>query len=268
MAEPMRSSMIKLSAITEKLGHNPRKDYGQHDGSLEEFVASIRERGVLSPVLVRAADPLRMSWYVVAGHRRVMAARQAGLTEIPALCLEYQPRGAAADLDNLALALIENLQRRELNHMELAHAYAKMSASGVSQLEIARLVGKGQAHVCLTLQLLDLPTHVQEAIRAGELSMMQGLELRKMVKAGKSEAATNKMAQLVAKERLSAPKIRAAILADTSRRDAAPKVQASSLPKVQTSDLAQRRELATWATQKYGSVTRALERLREIEGQS
>lgn len=257
MAEPMRSQIIKLSAVTEKFGHNPRRDYGREDGTLEELVASIRERGVLSPVLVRAADPLRMTWYVVAGHRRVMAARQAGLSEIPALCLEFRPKDRFA-LDDLALALIENLQRKEMNHMERASAFARMSAAGLSHAEIAHTVGKSRAHVQMTLQLLEVPMHVQESVRAGDLSMMQALELRKMVANGKNEMAVNKYAEYCAKERMNTTEMRAAILADTSRKDVA--------PKAHTSALAQHRELANWATQKYGSVTKALARLREIEG--
>lgn len=255
MSEAMRSQTLKLSTITEKFGHNPRRDYGKEDGTLEELSGSILDRGVLSPILVRAADPYRMTWYVVAGHRRVAAARQAGLTEVPALCLEYRPKDRFA-MDDLALALVENLQRKEMNHMERAAGFARMVDSGLSQAEISKVVGRSKCHVSQTLALMELPQYVQDAVREGALSMMSALNLRDLIKAGKNEMAVNKFAALIAREGMNTTEVRAAIMADRGRADAVPKAQASAL--------ATHREVSQWATTQYGSVTKALLALREI----
>ena len=129
---------------------------------MAELTASIRTSGVLEPIVVR---PLGEGYELIAGERRWLAARQAGLRDIPAVVRE------ATDAEALELALIENLQREDLNPMEEARAYERLSEQfGHTQQEIADKVGKDRATVANTLRLLALPPQIQAMVKSGQLS--------------------------------------------------------------------------------------------------
>jgi len=140
---------------------NPRKLFA--DAELTELTDSIRERGIIQPIVVRmrGAD----SYEIIAGERRWRAAQRAGLHEVPVVVLD------ASDAEALELAIIENVQRTDLNPLEEATGYQVLAAEfNHSQEEIARIVGKSRSHVANTLRLLRLPDAVKAYINAGKLS--------------------------------------------------------------------------------------------------
>jgi ParB family chromosome partitioning protein len=141
---------------------NPRRKFDE--GALDELAASIRQRGVIQPVIVRPLGHGRFQ--LVAGERRWRAAQRAQLHEIPALVRDLGERDVAA------LALIENLQREDLNPIEEARAYQRLSEQeGMTQAEIARLVDKSRSHVANLQRLLALPEDVIDLVEQGDLSM-------------------------------------------------------------------------------------------------
>lgn len=148
----------------ESLGPNPqqpRKAFAPE--ALDELAASIRATGVLQPILVR---PRGDRFEILAGERRWRAARQAGLSHVPAVVRE------ASDAQALELALVENLQREDLNPMEAAAAFQRLLAEfGWTQEELAGRIGKDRSSVANALRLLRLPAVIQEDLRAGRLSM-------------------------------------------------------------------------------------------------
>lgn len=139
----------------------PRKDFGPE--SLAELTASIQEQGIVQPLIVRTSKD---GFELIAGERRWRAAQQAGLSEAPIVVRE------ATDREVVELALIENLQRENLNPIEEAHGYAQLSAQfQMTQDDIARRVGKSRAVVANALRLLRLPEPVRELVRQGQLSV-------------------------------------------------------------------------------------------------
>ncbi len=138
----------------------PRRSFST--GELRELVESVREKGVLQPVIVR----LTTSGYeLVAGERRLRAAREAGVETIPALVRRF------SDRESLEAALVENVQRADLNAIELAEAYHRLAAEfSLSHEEIAGRVGKDRVTVANTVRLLKLPAAVKEAVADGRLS--------------------------------------------------------------------------------------------------
>ena len=155
---PLR--MIAIAAI-KPLPGNPRKHFDE--AALDELAASIAARGVIQPVIVR---PWEGGYQLVAGERRWRAAQKAQLHEIPALIRDL------SDRDVMALALIENIQREDLNPVEEARAYHRLAeAEGLTQAEIARLVEKSRSHVANLQRLLSLPEAVIAHLEAGRLSM-------------------------------------------------------------------------------------------------
>jgi ParB family chromosome partitioning protein len=139
----------------------PRRRFD--DAALEELSRSIRRTGILQPVLVTKEGG---RFRIVAGERRVRAARLAGLSEVPVIVRE-----GVADRDHLLLALIENLQRRDLTALEEAEAYRHLKDDfGLTQEDIAERVGKDRATVANALRLLKLPAAVRAALEAGSLS--------------------------------------------------------------------------------------------------
>jgi ParB family chromosome partitioning protein len=149
----------------ERIGRNPRQPRAHMDPvELAELAASIREHGVLQPIIVSYGD-LPDTYTLIAGERRLLAARQAGLERVPALLRE------ASDQQRLELALIENVQRQDLNPLEAAEAYRQLNEDfNLSHEEIAAQVGKSRAAVTNTLRLLKLPVLVQKALVEGKVS--------------------------------------------------------------------------------------------------
>ena len=142
---------------------NPRKRFD--DAELEELTASIRERGVIQPILVRAIPRVVDAYEIIAGERRWRAAQRAGQHEIPIIVLE------AGDREALEIAIIENVQRADLNALEEAAGYAQLGADyGYSHGDIARVVGKSRSHVANTLRLANLPEHTRALLAGGRIS--------------------------------------------------------------------------------------------------
>lgn len=142
---------------------NPRRDFAEAE--LEELAGSIKERGVIQPVIVRALRGAGESFEIVAGERRWRAAQRAGLHDVPAVVVE------ATDKEALEIAIIENVQRSDLNALEEAAGYqALIEEFQYGQEELAKAVGKSRSHVANTMRLLKLPEPVKAHLRAGRLS--------------------------------------------------------------------------------------------------
>ncbi|WP_417230905.1 ParB/RepB/Spo0J family partition protein [Brevundimonas sp.] len=155
-----------LMAPVESLKPNPDQPRKQFDAAeLDELAASIRDKGVLLPILVRAQPGEDGMWQIIAGERRWRAAQLARLTEVPIIDRPMD------DLEVLEVAIIENVQRSDLNPLEEANAYALlMERFGRTQDAVAGIVGKSRSHVANTLRLLQLPEAVLEHVTAGRLS--------------------------------------------------------------------------------------------------
>jgi len=157
--------------------------------SLAELAASIRTHGLLQPVVV--APAAEGGYHLIAGERRWRASRLAGLTRIPAVV-----RQATGDTDQLALALIENLQREDLTPIEEARAYHHLRAElGLAQEAIAARVGKDRSTVANSLRLLGLPLAVQEAVDDGRLSAGHARALAGLADAGRQQALAERCAR-------------------------------------------------------------------------
>lgn len=142
--------------------NQPRLDFDET--KLEELAQSIRERGILQPLLLRPAVGGR--YQIVAGERRWRAAQRAGLHEVPAIVRPFD------DAATFEAAIIENVQRADLNPLEEADAYNRLAAEfGHTQETIARLTGKARSHIANLLRLLDLPRNAQAAVRTGAVSL-------------------------------------------------------------------------------------------------
>ncbi|HEY1879035.1 MAG TPA: ParB/RepB/Spo0J family partition protein [Caulobacteraceae bacterium] len=141
----------------------PRRHFETEN--LQELAESIRERGVIQPILVRPVAEAPGEYQIVTGERRWRAAQLAGLHQIPALVRELD------DLEVLELAMIENIQRADLNALEEARGYAVMiKRFNRTHETIAGIVGKSRSHVANTLRLMRLPDRVQEHLEAGRLT--------------------------------------------------------------------------------------------------
>lgn len=141
----------------------PRKIFRTED--LDELASSIREKGVLQPILVRTHPTEAGVWQIIAGERRWRAAQQARLTEVPVILREMD------DLTVFEVAIIENVQRADLNPLEEADAFRLlMERYGRTQDQVAGVVGKSRSHVANTLRLLQLPEAVLSHVREGKLS--------------------------------------------------------------------------------------------------
>jgi len=142
---------------------NPRRVFSESE--LDELAASIRERGIIQPILVRTVRGAMDQYEIVAGERRWRAAQRAGLHDVPVLLIEV------SDKESLEIAIIENVQRTDLNPLEEASGYASLAEEfNYSQDEIAKIVGKSRPHVANTLRLLKLSDAVKAYINAGQLS--------------------------------------------------------------------------------------------------
>jgi ParB family chromosome partitioning protein len=158
--ESERIREIPLASITPS-PLQPRKQFAAD--ALQELVESIREHGIIQPLIVRSIDGRHE---LIAGERRWRAAQQAGLERVPAIVRE------ASDRDVLELSLIENLQRADLNPVEEAHGYARLvNEFGLRQEEIAQKVGRSRAAVANALRLLDLHPQVQSWLTQNLLSV-------------------------------------------------------------------------------------------------
>ena len=143
--------------------HQPRKHFD--NSALAELAASLKNQGVIQPLLVRLLPGMPQRYEIVAGERRWRAARMAGLTEVPVIVTEYD------DKEAMTVALVENLQREDLNPMEEAEALqALREAHGLSQEALAEQLGKSRSAVANSLRLLQLPPSMRDSLARGEIS--------------------------------------------------------------------------------------------------
>lgn len=142
---------------------NPRKNFAEVD--LEDLTHSIAEKGIIQPILARTVPGIADLYEIIAGERRWRAAQKAGLHEVPIITVE------ADDKQALELAIIENVQRADLNPLEEAQGYQQLETDfGYSQQELAKIIGKSRSHVANMLRLLKLPDHTKHLLAEGALS--------------------------------------------------------------------------------------------------
>ena len=158
-------------SLIEPNPYQPRQVWSETE--LEDLGNSIREHGVLQPILIRPlAGSSPEKFQLIAGERRWRAAQRAGLSQIPAIIRAVDDRSA------LELAIIENVQRHDISAVESAHAYRRLSREfGLSQEQVAARVGKSRVSVANTMRLLDLPIEALEALQEGKISEGHGRAL-------------------------------------------------------------------------------------------
>jgi len=159
---PRAQRRLPTSALRPN-ARNPRRSFAAAE--LEELAASLRERGIIQPIVVRSLRGVPDGYEIIAGERRWRAAQRAGLHEVPVVVIE------ATDAEALQLAIIENVQRADLNPLEEAEGYrALMEEFHNSQEDIAKIVGKSRSYIANTLRLLKLPDAVKGYIQNGKLT--------------------------------------------------------------------------------------------------
>lgn len=197
---PGRALLQLAIEAVERNPDQPRKRFDEI--ALEELAASIREHGVVEPILVRREGT---KYRIVAGERRWRAAQRAGLREVPAILRE------ASDREAFELALVENLQRADLNAIEEAEAFEVLATDhGLTQEQIAGRVGKERSTVANALRLLKLPPEVRDAVRGGQLDMGHARALLGVDGAD----AVRKLAQRAIREQLSVRALEALVRAN------------------------------------------------------
>jgi ParB family chromosome partitioning protein len=150
----------------EQIYANPDQPRRQFDASqLEELAASIKSKGIIQPLIVRPKNGAQSEYEIVAGERRWRAAQAAGLHDVPVVIREF------SDEDVLEIAIIENIQRADLNAIEEAAGYEQlMTRFGHTQEKLAQALGKSRSHIANLLRLLNLPIPVKELVQDGKLS--------------------------------------------------------------------------------------------------
>ena len=197
--------------------HQPRKQF--EEASLQALAASIKSSGLVQPIIVRQAKGQPKGTYeLIAGERRLRAAKAAGLTTIPALIREVDA------FEQAQLALVENVQREDLNPIDRAHAYrALIDQLGLTQAELAGRIGEDRSSVTNYLRLLDLAEAVREMVRDGRLSLGHAKIL-----AGVSDPAHQRdLAERVVGQGLSVRNLER-LLQDAPPADAKPRVETSA----------------------------------------
>ena len=142
----------------------PRKIFDEEN--LQELTNSIKERGIIQPIIVRRSSDEKLKYEIIAGERRWLAAQNAGLHHVPVVIIE------ANDLKSLEFAIIENVQRKDLNAIEEARGYQRLIKEfKYDQEKVAQFVGKSRSHISNFLRLLGLPGNVLELIESKKLSL-------------------------------------------------------------------------------------------------
>ncbi len=166
-------TLISISSIIRNK-YQPRKVFEKE--SLEELTNSIKERGIIQPIIVRKSENIIDKFEIIAGERRWQAAQKAGLHKVPAVVIE------ADNLKSLEFAIVENVQRRDLNPIEEAEGYKRLIDEFSYDLEkVAKFIGKSRAHVSNCLRLLSLPQKIiehisNEKISQGHAKILVGVE--------------------------------------------------------------------------------------------
>lgn len=165
--------------------YQPRKTFEEE--RLNDLASSIQQHGILQPIVLRQTV---QGYYIVVGERRFRASKLAGLTEVPAIIKEL------SDEDMMELAIIENLQREDLNAIEEAESYKKMMTDlNITQQEVARRLGKSRPYIANMLRLLQLPKNVAQMVQHGTLSSAHGRTLLTLKDASKIKKTAKKAAQ-------------------------------------------------------------------------
>lgn len=160
--EPQLGLLILPMSEIRPNQHQPRKEFRPEE--LADLSASIKEKGIIQPLVVRQADS---GYELIAGERRFRAAQIAGFSEVPVRIMEV-----LSDREMLELSLIENLQREDLNPVELAQGYRKLQSSWrLTQEQIGKRVGKDRATVANSLRLLELPPVMLDSLQRGDISV-------------------------------------------------------------------------------------------------
>ena len=168
--EPVRGQRRIPIGFLRANPRNPRRDFPADQ--LDELTASVKERGIIQPIAVRSLRAGTETYEIIAGERRWQAAQRAGLHEVPVVVLDV------GDVEALELAIIENVQREDLNAIEEAAGYQTLiDEFKYHQDDIARTVGKSRSHVANMLRLLKLPEIVKASIRSGQFSAGHGRAL-------------------------------------------------------------------------------------------
>lgn len=165
--------------------YQPRKTFEEE--RLNDLASSIQQHGILQPIVLRQTV---QGYYIVVGERRFRASKLAGLTEVPAIIKEL------SDEDMMELAIIENLQREDLNAIEEAESYKKMMTDlNITQQEVARRLGKSRPYIANMLRLLQLPKNVAQMVQHGVLSSAHGRTLLTLKDASKIKKTAKQAAQ-------------------------------------------------------------------------
>ena len=147
--------------------YQPRKLFDQQN--LDELTNSIKERGIIQPIIVRKSNDERSKYEIIAGERRWLAAQKAGLHEVPIVITE------ADDLKSLEFSIVENVQRHDLNAIEVAEGYQRLiNDFSYDQEKVAKFIGKSRSHIANCLRLLTLPDEVLKLIETKKLSPGHG----------------------------------------------------------------------------------------------
>ncbi len=155
------NKLLISDVVRSKL--QPRKNFDKQ--YLDDLTNSIKERGVVQPIIVRKSKDISGKYEIIAGERRWLASQNAGLNEIPSIIIE------ADDLKSLEFAIVENVQRHDLNPIEEANGYKKlMDDFGYDQDKVAKFIGKSRAHIANCLRLLSLPEKVIQLVETNKLS--------------------------------------------------------------------------------------------------
>ena len=168
-----KTNKLSLSEIIPNK-YQPRKNFDEEN--LEDLTNSIKERGVIQPIIVRKSVSENFKYEIIAGERRWLAARKAGLHDIPVVVTE------ADDLKSLEFAIVENVQRHDLNPLEEAQGYKRLiDEFSYDQDKVSKFIGKSRSYITNSLRLLNLPNEVlklveQKKISSGHAKILVGLE--------------------------------------------------------------------------------------------
>ena len=168
-----KTNKLSLSEIVPNR-YQPRKNFDEEN--LEDLTNSIKERGVIQPIIVRKSNKDNSKYEIIAGERRWLAARKAGLHNIPVVITD------ADDLKSLEFAIVENVQRHDLNPLEEAQGYKRLiDEFSYDQEKVSKFIGKSRSYITNTLRLLNLPNEVlklveEKKISAGHAKILVGLE--------------------------------------------------------------------------------------------
>ena len=168
-----KTNKLSLSEIVPNR-YQPRKNFDEEN--LDDLTNSIKERGVIQPIIVRESNKDNSKYEIIAGERRWLAARKAGLHDIPVVITD------ADDLKSLEFAIVENVQRHDLNPLEEAQGYKRLiDEFSYDQEKVSKFIGKSRSYITNTLRLLNLPDEVlklieEKKISAGHAKILVGLE--------------------------------------------------------------------------------------------